>query len=41
MKKGKKDEDAVKNGSRERLRDSSAKVEGKCVEVLMGNRRRE
>lgn len=39
--KKEKDEDAVKNGSRERLRDSSAKVEGKCVEVLMGNRRRE
>lgn len=39
--KKEKDEDAVKNGSRERLRDSSAKVEGKSVEVLMGNRRRE
>lgn len=39
--KKEKDEDAVKNGSRERLRDSSAKVEGKRVEVLMGNRRRE
>lgn len=39
--KKEKDEDAVKNGSKERLRDSSAKVEGKRVEVLMGNRRRE